>query len=359
MPASRRRCPARRGRGRRGRRTRSSVAVERGPAGIERVHGVRPASAPGTTKAPTPSPARATTATSSTLVGREHAVLGAVEDPTALGALGRHGDVVEGPAAWVVGQGDGARAGAGGDGREEALALLGRARPRGPRARTGSSWRAGARARGRGPAPRPRPPSRRRTRPTPPSSSGTARAGQSSVDHGRPELRRAPRPSRRRRARRRGGIPCRGNERTEARSSSCSLVNSSSTALPSRAGRTLRPAGAAPCHGRQPRRVYLTPSSASGWCYLLAAPFSGKTVKGAPGGVAGLRRKPGPATTGVLAVHTLRCGHRPRSYRPLAYTLRCASSSTAEQRTLNPQVSGSNPEGRTSWALSWLVCSGR
>jgi hypothetical protein len=32
---------------------------------------------------------------------------------------------------------------------------------------------------------------------------------------------------------------------------------------------------------------------------------------------------------------------------PLAYTLRCASSSTAEQRTLNPQVSGSNPEGRT------------
>ncbi len=26
-----------------------------------------------------------------------------------------------------------------------------------------------------------------------------------------------------------------------------------------------------------------------------------------------------------------------------------ASSSTAEQRTLNPQVSGSNPEGRTSW----------
>ena len=29
------------------------------------------------------------------------------------------------------------------------------------------------------------------------------------------------------------------------------------------------------------------------------------------------------------------------------YTRPCASSSTAEQRTLNPQVSGSNPEGRT------------
>src|SRR6202044_151299 len=32
-----------------------------------------------------------------------------------------------------------------------------------------------------------------------------------------------------------------------------------------------------------------------------------------------------------------------------AYTRTRASSSTAEQRTLNPQVSGSNPEGRTPW----------
>src|SRR5579862_478229 len=36
----------------------------------------------------------------------------------------------------------------------------------------------------------------------------------------------------------------------------------------------------------------------------------------------------------------------------LAYTLRCASSSTAEQRTLNPQVRGSNPRRRTSKPLS-------
>ena len=40
-------------------------------------------------------------------------------------------------------------------------------------------------------------------------------------------------------------------------------------------------------------------------------------------------------------------GQPPEHRGPLAYTLRCASSSTAEQRTLNPQVSGSNPEGRT------------
>jgi hypothetical protein len=37
----------------------------------------------------------------------------------------------------------------------------------------------------------------------------------------------------------------------------------------------------------------------------------------------------------------------PTDPRTFAYTLLRASSSTAEQRTLNPQVSGSNPEGRT------------
>ena len=62
------------------------------------------------------------------------------------------------------------------------------------------------------------------------------------------------------------------------------------------------------------------------------------------GGVAGPGRKPGPAKPGATAsVQT----HPPWPRCPLAYTLRCASSSTAEQRTLNPQVSGSNPEGRT------------
>ncbi len=51
--------------------------------------------------------------------------------------------------------------------------------------------------------------------------------------------------------------------------------------------------------------------------------------------------------------------------RWLAYTLRGASSSTAEQRTLNPQVPGSNPGGRTgesrrprSCSLSWRATSG-
>src|SRR5580704_5324460 len=49
----------------------------------------------------------------------------------------------------------------------------------------------------------------------------------------------------------------------------------------------------------------------------------------------------GTRTARVIPPRSQRCGER------LAYTLRCASSSTAEQRTLNPQVSGSNPEGRT------------
>ena len=43
-----------------------------------------------------------------------------------------------------------------------------------------------------------------------------------------------------------------------------------------------------------------------------------------------------------------------RSCRSATLDSRGASSSTAEQRTLNPQVSGSNPEGRTSS----VSCSG-
>ena len=45
--------------------------------------------------------------------------------------------------------------------------------------------------------------------------------------------------------------------------------------------------------------------------------------------------------------HQFGIGEGPNTPRPFAYTLGRASSSTAEQRTLNPQVSGSNPEGRT------------
>jgi hypothetical protein len=69
-------------------------------------------------------------------------------------------------------------------------------------------------------------------------------------------------------------------------------------------------------------------------------------------GVAGPRRLPGPAMSGAR--------EQPSAAEAFAYTLRCASSSTAEQRTLNPQVSGSNPEGRTTWSIrnSCLVRSG-
>ena len=57
-------------------------------------------------------------------VGQE-AELRALQDPTTLGALGGHGDVVQGPRPRMVGQGHGARDGARGDLRQEALALFG------------------------------------------------------------------------------------------------------------------------------------------------------------------------------------------------------------------------------------------
>ena len=55
---------------------------------------------------------------------------------------------------------------------------------------------------------------------------------------------------------------------------------------------------------------------------------------------------PTAGTVGRLEGATLAV--RPsRSLLRIAYTRWCASSSMAEQRTLNPQVGGSNPPGRT------------
>ena len=248
-----------------------------------------------------PSPARATTATSVVAFGGEHAELGAVEDPAALGPLGRHGDLVERPAAGVVGEGQGPGDGAGGDLGQEAVALLGRARPRGPWGRTASWWPTGARGRRPGRALRRPRPSRRwrgRRRRTPRERPGRASRGRPSS----PRASRAARRSRRRRARTRAEHSFSRNERTEARSSSCSLVNSSSTALPSRrVPVAVSDPAATPRHGR--RQIGASVSDAhvslSGLCYLHAAPFSGKDVAGVPRGVAGPWRKPGPATTGA------------------------------------------------------------
>jgi hypothetical protein len=49
-------------------------------------------------------------------------------------------------------------------------------------------------------------------------------------------------------------------------------------------------------------------------------------------------------------------GNRPRSADDRTVDSLRASSSTAEQRTLNPQVSGSNPEGRTPTPLLSRAC---
>ena len=154
---------------------------------------------------------------------------------------------------------------------------------------------------------------------------------------------------------------------TESRSSSCSAVNSSSTALPSRPCRfASRALFGASVGAHRSGRVYLTPMSGSGACVTLTPPrFLGRTWLGSPGGSSVRGASPGrrhggacggPGGAGAGHHSSLRSplprAKPPRHRRSLAYTLRCASSSTAEQRTLNPQVSGSNPEGRTRAAHS-------
>ena len=89
--------------------------------------------------------------------------------------------------------------------------------------------------------------------------------------------------------------------------------------------------------------------SASGACATFTPPrFLGRNVVGcALGGRRSVAQARAGDAGGLLRQINSRSVH-PRGHREaLAYTLRCASSSTAEQRTLNPQVSGSNPEGRT------------
>ena len=91
---------ARRAPGRRGRARGRSVAVERGRLASSEREGVSPASAAGdderTDAVPDPGHHGDLAARRGI---REHAELAAVEDPAALGPLGRHGHVVEGPTA--------------------------------------------------------------------------------------------------------------------------------------------------------------------------------------------------------------------------------------------------------------------
>ena len=119
------RCRARPVHRRRGTKTWSRVASARGRLASSECTGVRPASAAGTTNAPTPSPARAMTTMSVVPSAARMPELLSRQGPPAIGWLGRHGDVVDRPArGWSASAtvaGNGARGHAG----EEALLLLG------------------------------------------------------------------------------------------------------------------------------------------------------------------------------------------------------------------------------------------
>ena len=222
-----------------------------GPARIERVHDVqaglgcrgrrrrRCRRRPGRRRRPRRSPASARTPS-----------LVPVEDPAALGPLGGHGDVVERPAPGVIGQGHGAGDGAGGDLRQEALALLGRTDLADHRGELGDGGQQGPGGddpaqllgddghldEGEADAA---------------VLLGDGQGGPVEGDHGAPRASRAPARSPRRPARPRRGHSFSRNERTEERSSSCSLVNSSSTALPSRRCRKLFDPRSMPAARRQ------------------------------------------------------------------------------------------------------------
>ena len=226
-------------------------------------------------------------------------------------------------------------------------------RPRAPWGRTGSPWPGADRGRWLGRAPRRPQPSPGMVRPMPPYSSGTARAGQSRATM-EPHSFSGASPSRNDGVDDVDGDPLSRNERTEERSSSCSPVNSSSTALPSPAVPVrLSPTPsrrASPGGHRIGASVPDALVSLRARCYLRSGPRClGRTLgwvcpggrrseaQARTGGAGG--RRTGGSGIGEVARHS-----RTRK-SSLAYTLRCASSSTAEQRTLNPQVSGSNPGG--------------
>ena len=177
----------------------------------------------------------------------------------------------------------------------------------------------------------------RTVRPMPPYSSGMARAGQSRATMEPHSFSGASPVSTTARTTSMGHSFSR-NERTEARSSSCSPVNSSSTALPPRPRRLPIPT----TFGAEKRRRQIGAS----------VPDVHVSLRG--------RRDPWcrPMRAG-LGPSGSRAAWRRGHGGPLAYTLRCASSSTAEQRTLNPQVSGSNPEGRTNSLVDAFVAHAR
>ena len=197
-------------------------------------------------------------------------------------------------------------------------------------------------------------------RPMPPNSSGMARAGQSRVTMAAPEL-----------------LRCRACLDDGAHQFDRALLfeeradRGAQLFLLSRElelHRTPFPAlpvalSASPAAARgagRSERVYLTLMSASGASPGACATFTPPRLLGRMRLVCpwGGRRSE------ALAPDRRRRGIRHSDGRassqsiPLAYTLRCASSSTAEQRTLNPQVSGSNPEGRTFCDLDPVWATG-
>ena len=232
-----------------------------------------------------------------------------VKDPPAVGRLGRHGDVVQRPRPLVVGQRHRPGDGAGGHPERNRCCCSGV-----PTSRTiGANWVTVAR---RGPGATARPSSStttavsRMVSPIPPYSSGTARAGQSRATMEPQSFSGASPVSTTARTTSMGHSFWR-NERTESRSSSCSAVNSSSTALPSRPCRL--PLGPCPpTRGRRQIRASVPDANVSlgSPCELHAAPFSGKErgwvcpggrrseAQARAGGAGGLRRDSGTETEG-------------------------------------------------------------
>ena len=103
------------------------------------------------------------------------------------------------------------------------------------------------------------------------------------------------------------------------------------------------PSGAPPGFDRETRAVGRTVACTTGGRHVQrpqAGPPGRTSAAGPPGRTSALQTGPPGRTS---AAGPLR-----------AYTARCASSSTAEQRTLNPQVVGSNPTRRTFFLVAGL-----
>ena len=267
--------------------------------------GVRPAAAAGTTNAPRPSPARATTTMSVMPSPASTASFATGEGPATVGRLGRHGDVVQRPGPRVVGQRHRPGDGAGGHTREEALLLLERPDLADHRDELGHRGQE-------------RPGCHGATQlldddgrledgqPDAAELLGDGEGGPVEGDHGPPQLL--------------GGLAGlddgphqvdgalllkEGTHRVTQLfllSRELELHRTPSPAVPV-ASPTLP---AAPVGGRRSGRVYLTPMSASAACVSFTPPrFLGRTWLGVPRGVAGPRRKPGPAAGGLAPMWSL------------------------------------------------------